>query len=453
MFLPLFFILTASISWICPLELRWDWTTIDPTQVHFSNEFLWGTALSEYQVSGAYHCDHSNWAQWEKGLVHKSDKACNHWETMDETIELLKQMGVKAFRFSVEWSLIEPHEDDWQEEALQKYHNFLQKLHNAGIKAFVTLHHFTHPEWFEQKKGFERAANIDYFVRFAKKVIKKLHPLVYKWCTINEPGIYVFQGYVRGVFPPGKTNVILAGTVLENLLVAHMQLYDEIKQLDIGKQVELGIVHNILQWDPYHNNALERSICFRFNNMLNDAVINFFEKGVFEWNVLPLMGYKKKSYPKATKALDFIGLNYYSHVLWNWKNPTRESYRAGDIKTDMPYALYAEGLYRAIQTVSTLHVPIYITENGIADAKDDRRELWTQRYIYALHKALQDGYDVRGFFYWTLFDNYEWDEGFAMRFGLFEVDFATNKKTLRKGSQCFINIIAQTYKRSLFSWW
>lgn len=435
------------------LELRWDWSTINPTQVHFSSDFLWGAAVSEYQVSGAHHCDHSNWALWESKAAHQSGKACDHWATMDETIEALKKIGVKAFRFSVEWSMLEPHEGDWRDDVLQKYYDFLQKLNNAGIKAFVTLHHFTHPEWFERKKAFEKAENNRYFVNFAKKVIKKLHPLVHKWCTINEPGIYVFQGYVRGVFPPGKTNLFLAGTVLENLLKAHVQLYLEIKKLEIGKHVELGIVHNILQFDAYHDNIIEKALCDRLNAIINDAVIGFFEKGVFEWRALPGMGYKKHSYPAAQHTLDFIGLNYYAHVLINWKHPSRESYRKDDIKTDMPYALYAEGLYRAIQTISVLKVPIYITENGIADAQDDRRELWIQRYTYALHKAIQDGYDVRGFFYWSLMDNFEWDEGYRMRFGLYEVDFQTGKKTLRQGSHYFVNLVAQTYKKSLFSWW
>ena len=143
--------------------------------------------------------------------------------------------------------------------------------------------------------------------------------------------------------------------------------------------------------------------------------------------------------PEAKRCLDFFGVNYYSHVLVN-SLTAKEEYRTDDIKTDMPYPLYAEGLYRAIVQASSLGVPLYITENGIADAKDDRRDIWLKRYIYAACKALREGCNVKGYFYRSLMDCFEWDRGYTMKFGLYHVDFSTQNRTLRRGSRYFVKM-------------
>jgi beta-glucosidase len=147
----------------------------------------------------------------------------------------------------------------------------------------------------------------------------------------------------------------------------------------------------------------------------------------------------------ARRAMDFIGLNYYSHlhVKFRWNPPEffALAHRPAEIMTDLIYPIYAEGLYRAIKTVAALNVPIYITENGIADAKDDRRDLFIRRYLYALSRAIKDGSDVRGYFYWSLMDNFEWAEGYEMKFGLYEVNFKNQERKLRKGAEYFVKVV------------
>jgi len=185
--------------------------------------------------------------------------------------------------------------------------------------------------------------------------------------------------------------------------------------------------------------------------MFHDAITDFFASGSFRFGIpVGLFSYENKA---ATQSLDFFGINYYSHVLLNLSLTDRvfnQDFRSFEIKTDMPYCIYAEGLYRSIADASDRitkpqGIPIYITENGIADDKDDRRELFIKQYLYALHKALEDGYDVRGYFYWSLLDNFEWAEGYDMKFGLYEVDFKTQERKLRKGAQAYLDIIARSY--------
>jgi len=176
--------------------------------------FLWGTAISEYQVSGAHHCPYSNWALWERETHPNgkprilngaaSENACDFKSLYHQYIPIMQELRTNAFRFSIEWSNIEPQEGNFSEAELQHYEDLIDRLLVAGVTPMITLHHFTDPVWFCQKGGFEREENIFYFVRFCKKVFERLSEKAQLWATFNEPNIYMFQGYLRGVFPPGK---------------------------------------------------------------------------------------------------------------------------------------------------------------------------------------------------------------------------------------------------------
>lgn len=440
----------------------WDWKNINTKDIVFSNKFLWGAAICEYQNSGAFHCDKNNWVQWENtsyadGKPHivngqKSGRSCNHWQSYKQDIELMKHLGLNSFRFSVEWSKIEPQEGVIDKSAIQHYVDFCNALLEAGITPLITLHHFTHPQWFEDKGAFEHEDNISYFVQFAKKMFAVLGDKVHLWCTINEPTIYVFQSYIRGVFPPGKKSFVelfpnqLAVQVLKNLMIAHTQIYRALKEMPHGDKSQIGLVHQYLRFMPYSNwHVLEKLPGFALNYFLNDVVLNFCSTGTFTYNFyVPCIANIHAEY-KAPEGplLDFIGLNYYSRVLvhFKWLIMPMSSCYPHEVMTDMPYAMYAQGLYEAIKDVARLRVPIYITENGIADEKDTKRKQFLKQYIYALSSAIRAGYDVRGFYYWSLTDNFEWDMGYTMKFGLYGVNFETQERTLRKGSKYYAKVI------------
>jgi beta-glucosidase len=456
-------LLTCSSALLMSQELQWDWASIDTNAVHFDKNFIFGTAVSEYQVSGASNCPDAQWAAWDytkdsKGnpRIHqgqRSGKACDFWHTYEADIELLKQMKVKSFRFSLEWSVIEPQKGIIDTAAIKHYHDLMDKLIAADIKPVVSLHHFTHPIWFEELNAFEKEENIHYFVDFAQRMVNEYNDKVMLWATFNEPGVYVFQGYIRGVWPPGKVGVNRAGQVTQNMLKAHVAAYQAIKK--IAPKSQVGMVHSITQFEPFNDGTkIEATICNYMNHLFHDAITEFFATGKFCWQV-PILSSLEYTDAQATKSLDFFGINYYSHVLLNvgWMSGD-QAFRLHEIKTDMPYCIYAEGLYRAIKDVSeriavAQNIPIYITENGIADAKDDRRELFIKRYLYALYRAVQDGYDVRGYFYWSLLDNFEWDHGYSQKFGLYEVDMLTGERRLRDGARAFLNIIDKTYHKDM----
>ena len=212
-----------------------------------------------------------------------------------------------------------------------------------------------------------------------------------------------------------------------------------------GSNVQIGLVKNIHQFDPWRRwHILDWMISRLVSYFYNGSTINFLRTGKFKIRI-PGMAWINHENLDAINSMDYFGLNYYSHnhlkIQLSFVEPFTMKFKTEDIMTDMLYSIYGEGLYRAIEFVSVLNIPIMITENGIADAKDDRRELYIKRYLYATSRAIEKGYDIIGYFYWSLMDNFEWAFGYDMKFGLYSVDFNTQDRKLRKGSEEFVKIV------------
>ena len=434
-------------------ELKWDWEKINTKNMFFPKDFSWGTATAAHQVEG--NNTNNNWYQWEysfdeneKSRIHNNQKSgfsVDHWNNYPNDIKLMKDLGTNHYRFSIEWSRIEPSKGVIDQDALEHYRLICNELVNNNITPVVTLYHFTHPIWFDEIGAFEKKENIQYFISYSDTVFKFLNDLVPIWCTINEPAVFVSQGYFNGVFPPGKKDPKLAAIVLGNLLDSHVELYRHLKQTPAGKKSKIGIVKNIFQFEPYQRwNIMDWAVSSMLDSVFNSSIINYFKTGDFDFH-LPLQARLSFQNPEAISAMDFIGLNYYSHYLVSARPNIKEPFvfleRRNEIQTDMDYSIYPEGFYRALHTIKKLGAPIYVTENGIADKDDTRRSLFINRYIYAMYKAMREGVDIRGYFYWTLMDNFEWAEGYDKKFGLYSVDFKTQERTLRKGSNSFKKII------------
>jgi beta-glucosidase len=456
------------------------------------------------------------WEQGKGNIKHghASQASCDHWNYYREDIKALDAIGFNGLRFSLEWSAIEPVEGEWDEKVIQHYHDELDALLAAGKTPMVTLHHFVLPQWFEERGAFEEEKNIKYFVRFAQKAFAEFQDKVTLWCTVNEPSVYTSQTYIFGAFPPGEVlSLEKAGTVLKHLLQAHVRTYRALKKMPGGDKAQIGIVHQHLLFRPYHDTAftqpkwqvlgplhdllsLPEGTMANFFSLPSVATFEFLRTGNFEFTIdpflntclsliksgrTPLTSLQRKisnflnfaqtasakelcrslcpkalsiSYedPEAPQSFDFVGLNYYSQVLLNIL-ADKPAQRDGDLKTDFWYAFYPEGFYKAIVDVAELKVPIYITENGIADNQEssERRAKWIQRYVYTLSRALQEGYDIRGYFYWTLMNNFEWNEGYEPEFGLYKVSWQGKKRilTLCNGTQRLIEIIKSTHEVSL----
>jgi beta-glucosidase len=437
-------------------QLKWDWSKIDTGKISFPKDFTWGVAAAAHQVEG--NNTNNQWYLWESTVDEKgkpmieggqlSGQACDHWRRYPQDIRLMQELGVKSYRFSVEWSRIEPQEGVFDTLAIKHYQDVCDSLIAAGIVPMVTLHHFTNPIWFEKKGAFEKAENVTDFVKFTEVIYLALKDKVKWWCTINEPAVYVVGGYFQGNMPPGKKDPKLAAVVLRNILEAHVQAYWKIKGLPGGSEAQVGLVKNMTQGDPYRKWHLGDWI---FANLIegvfNGTTLNFLKTGEYKFR-MPTMASLTDENPKAIGSFDFIGLNYYSHYNYKFSFNLDKAFQAkllpGEVKTDMDYAAYPEGFYRAIKEVAKLGKPVIITENGIADAKDDRRAQFISQYLYAVSRAISEGDDIRGYYYWSLMDNFEWSLGYSMKFGLYGVDFPTQTRYLREGSKRFREIIQQS---------
>ncbi|MBA3751597.1 glycoside hydrolase family 1 protein [Candidatus Dependentiae bacterium] len=427
-------------------------------ELYFPPSFLFGFSIAEHQNSGGISSNWTTWenSTWSNGTPHiqrgeTSGISSDHWNRYPEDIANMKQdFNVNAFRFSIAWDRIEPEEGVFCEEALQHYSEEIDALLAVNIIPMVTLHHFVHPQWFEDMGAFEHEENIQYFVRFSQKVFEAFASKVPFWCTINEPTIYMFAGYLplNCVFPPGKGSITswpLAVRVLKNLLQAHTEIYHALKALPFGDTAKIGLVHQYLKFEGYSYNSIGILPGMMFNNLMNTSVLTFLKTGTFSYG-FPCYYYETYTAPEGPLS-DFIGLNYYSRALiefkWSQLSPDA-SCMPGETMTDMPYAIYAQGLYDTIVEVAELGLPIYITENGIAAKEttdDTRRKMWFTEYLKATSLAVEDGYDVRGFFCWTLNDNFEWDMGYSMKFGLYSVEPETLHRTLKAGSSVYADII------------
>jgi beta-glucosidase len=432
---------------------EWDWSRIDTSRVSFPDKFLWGAATSAYQIEGGLY--NNNWYLWERtpqrfgvpriARDEKCGLAANHYELYKEDVKLMAEFGLNAYRFSIEWSRIEPREGEFDQKAIEHYRDLIRRLKAAKIEPMITLHHFTDPIWFVDLGGWEKEQNLAYWMRYARRMFQEFQSEVTYWSTFNEFNLVPVSGWLEGGFPPGKTDFHLFATVSKHMLMGHVQTYLEFKKLSRTKKHQVGAILAILEARPYNRwFILDWLAAYYEERIWMQAMIEFFATGRYHVK-LPFRDSFTYTDTDGIRAMDFFGINYYTRtaVVFNFFSPTFY-YRIqlpGFPKTDMGWAIYPEGLYFAVKRYASLGVPIIITESGVADATDTIRARFIQQHLYVLSEILRAGYDVRGFYYWSLLDNFEWLEGFDKRFGLFEVDYKTFKRTLREGSKEYQKII------------
>ena len=423
-------------------DITWDWDSINTSDIHFPSSFAWGTATAAHQVEG--NNSNNNWYQWEKAVyengisrIHNNDSsamAADHWNRYPEDILLMKNLGVSHYRFSVEWSRIEPEEGEWNEDAIEVYSAMVDSLLAKGIEPMITLHHFSHPIWFEEKGGFYERNNLPYFVDYCARIYPYYADRVNKWCTVNEPDVFSIMGYHMGMFPPGKRSPVKAIRVMTNVMIAHGEVYHRLKEINPNSYI--GLAKNVTIFDPYRRwNLLHWLTSFALNYIWNGAIISALSRG-------RMYG---KSVHRVKKSADFIGLNYYTHVLTSPFLPQTTEIdlpsRKHETITEFGYPMYAEGLERATKWLQKLSIPIEITENGVADAEDKLRPIHLKRHLWVIGNLISNGADIRSYYHWSLMDNFEWAEGYSMRFGLYEVDYESQTRSLRESGKIYQQII------------
>jgi beta-glucosidase len=376
--------------------------------LRFPDGFFWGAATAAHQIEG--NNLHSDWWRAEqRGLLpHRSEAACNSWQDWRADIELLKRMGLNAYRLSVEWARIEPEPGRFDDAALDTYRQQLAALKQAGIEPMVTLHHFTSPAWLADRGGWTSPEVVDRFAEYTQKVQEATQGLVRWWITINEPSILGFKAYLEGSWPPHEPNSLRGYTrLMRHARKGHARARRILKASNPNAMVSMAFaiwpLHAVRRWSP-----IDRAMA-----LLGD----WFGQGRILKRSLPL--------------LDWIGVNYYSRTFVGWPWPTNNRHITGP-RTDFGWEIYPDGLRHVLNRVGHYGKPVIITENGIADADDDQRPAYIVAHVRQMLLAIEDGVDLRGYMHWTLLDNFEWAEGFEQRFGL-----ATRDRQLRPSAQLY----------------
>jgi beta-glucosidase len=304
----------------------------------------------------------------------------------------------------------------------------------------VTLHHFTNPTWIAAAGGWEAPGTAEYFARFAERVTDELGSLARFWITINEPTVVAYQGYVHGEWPPGKRDFGSALRVVATLLRGHWLAYERIKRRH--PELQIGLAHHLRIFDPFRWFApQDRAVATAFTRVFNQAILKSLRKGRL---VFPLTRNGNASGPPQSQ--DFFGLNYYTREL------VKFNHRYGAelfgqrmlvepaLRSDLAWELYPEGLYRTLMALRRERLPIYVTENGIADRADAQRPEYLLTHVRAMLRAIQDGSPVRGYMHWTCFDNFEWAEGYSAKFGLIACDPLTQERRVRPSGRLYAQI-------------
>ncbi len=409
------------------------------SQLKFPKKFLWGAATSAHQVEGntynqwtvwelenavslaaraSYHYeDLDSWgrikAQAKKPNSYVSAKGIGHYERYEQDFDLLKKMHMNAYRFSIEWSRIEPKQGVWDAEQIEHYKQYVRSLKKRGIEPVVTLFHFTLPIWFAELGGFEKRSNVRHFTAFAEKIIKELGADVRFIVTINEPEVYANLSYLTGEWPPNVTSKRSAWRVLNNLAYAHNQTAKRIRALN--SRYKLSVAKNSSYVYAGDNAWLSRASASILQYLKDDYFLR-----------------------KVVKQCDWLGVNYYfSDRVYGYRvhNPDQRL-------SDLGWDLSPENIQFALERLHEKYrLPIIVTENGLADGDDEQRQWWITQTLLAMQRALDNGVRLEGYLHWSLLDNFEWDKGFWPRFGLAQVDETTKERTLRPSALWFAKII------------
>ncbi len=415
----------------------------------FPESFLWGVSSSAHQVEGenAYN----QWSDWERaGRIRDgstSGPACSFWEEPERDLELMQHLGLNAARISIEWSRLEPQEGRWDSSALGRYYRLLANMRRRGIRPFVTLHHFTHPKWFEDRGGFLAPDAVDVFSRYLYRTVEVLRHVCTDWVTVNEPNVFCAFGYLLGEFPPGwKGELSKALQCLTRMARCHAAAYRIINGFQNNANV--GWAQNYVVFEPGSSRARDRVLSGIFDSLFNQSFFDLMRVGRLRppWNRFC------DTASEAQDKYDFVGLNVYSRLYVTADRSAHESLFArisvpdhvpqGDPAAEYPYGeCYPEAITKAVEFASADRKPIYILENGVPD-RDDRIRPWLLvQASKALHGLLSRGHDVRGYFHWALTDNFEWSEGWRLRFGLYELDRESQRRVPRYSAEVFRRIV------------
>ncbi|MDO4563998.1 MAG: family 1 glycosylhydrolase [Clostridia bacterium] len=393
--------------------------------IRFKTGFSLGAASAATQVDG--DCKNSNWYDWyQRGRIKDGsnpDIATGHRQRVEEDTELLISMGIRDYRFGLEWARIEPNEGEFSEEEFSAVRHELELLIKGGVRPLITIHHFSNPMWFEKQGGFYNRAGVERFLRMVGEVVQRLGDLVSEYITINEPNVYAMNGYFSGSWPPGKRSVFAMLRVIRNMGECHRRSYELIHELRAAMgyaDTKVGYAHHMRAYAPKNPKNVWHRVC--------TPIVRY----IFQSHISH--SYLKKG---GKVFADFHAVNYYSRTaVAGLKDGTFD----GVCKNDLGWEIYPEGLIICAKELDALvRLPIYVTENGTCDNNDAFRA----RFIYEhLREIANSELPFIRYYHWCFVDNFEWLEGMSARFGLVELHPGSLERTVKASGRFYSELIA-----------
>ena len=383
-------------------------------KIRFPADFIFGTSTSSYQIETAFEHDWLNISSRDGNIFNRTT---DHEKRLEEDIGIIGSLA-PHYRMSLMWSKLQRRSyAQFDPAVVREYTDFLGALRAQGTEVMMVMHHFANPRWFSESGGWENDENIGAWINFGEQLVETFGDYVSRWNTFNEPNLYTGMAYVAGEFPPFKTNFVKAKRVITNLAEAHDLIYDIIKKRDPGKPV--GISHNCT--------------CFEAENLLG-----YLPAKVFDWCYM--------TYPEDLfKKTDFFGMSYYARIGFDpfpvtYISSPEKLEKSGRAHDDM-WEYYPAGLEENIMRFwKKYKKPIYITENGICTGDDTKRVSAIGDYMKALSGAMARGADVRGYYHWTAWDNFEWSLGPTFNFGLYSVDPVTMERRKKPSAEIYAKL-------------
>ncbi|HEY0591805.1 MAG TPA: GH1 family beta-glucosidase [Thermoanaerobaculia bacterium] len=435
----------------------------------FPNDFLWGASTSAYQIEGSPLADGAGPSIWHRfsrtpGKVRNGDTgdvACDHYRRWREDVALMKRLGLTSYRFSIAWGRILPDGTGRvNQKGLDFYRSLVDELGSAGIVANATLYHWDLPAALDDRGGWTNRDIAGWFSDYASAVYRALDHGVAMWATLNEPWVVMDGGYLHGVMAPGHTSPFEAPLVTHNLLRAHGAALAAYRAE--GKH-RIGIVLNLEPKEPATDSPEDRAATVRSDAYMNRQFLDPLFRGAYPPEMPEIFGEAWPAFPQndldaIAQPIDFLGINYYKRGVMK-ADPSRpyeraaEVPRSGSTVTTLGWEVHPDSLRDLLVRVSSDYtkLPLYVTENGAAfydppvpirgKVEDPLRIDYLRTHLLACAAAIERGVDLRGYYVWSLLDNFEWPMGFSARFGIVHVNYATQERTLKESAKFYADVI------------
>lgn len=423
----------------------------------FPKDFLWGAASAAAQIEGAWDEDGRCPSIWDVAGDHIENgqtchTACDHYHRYKEDVALMKELGLKSYRFSISWGRIIPEKGRINPKGIEFYRNLISELRAAGIEPLVTLYHWDLPLWVHEEGGWPDPKIIDYYLEYVRAAVDAFSDQVQYWMTFNEPSVFIMLSYAVGTFAPFQKDIEACMEALRNMLLAHGKAVRLIRETARTKPV-IGLAMAATTYipDSEDEEGLKDAAEKSFLSQVGEGSNSLYMDPIALGKASPILSQKlsEEDLKIISESMDFVGVNVYqpSNPLLN-----KEGYDTEKLpKTMLDWVIDGRCLYWTIrQYWERYHLPVMVTENGMANpdevgadgcVHDEIRRTFLHDFLQGVSRAVDEGIPVLGYQHWSIMDNFEWCSGYGPRFGLIHIDYETQKRTIKDSARYYAEII------------